>query len=278
MEKTGSRLSGAARRPRKLRAHLLAIGRVGAARRQILERRAAVGSGDVTQADVDLVATALVAARERPYPQAIVAVAGGSLSTVTPLFHDWFMRFAYRDADTKTVSLAVPERVPLLVQHLVAQLEMAVREQLRTVADPMQALLGAVQLGEQQALKAQLAAVTAQRDKLQQSLESLLYRVSKLDTELAARRREDEAQQAAVAHALEAIRETLDRVPGHFAPSGGNSEIGLANLAKEVGRLRTALARGSRARGPAASRVGKKRSMRGQGARKKKRKKARSRR
>lgn len=44
-----------------------------------------------------------------------------------------------------------------LVQHLVAQLEMAVREQLRNVSDPMQVLVDAVQLGEQQALKAQLA-------------------------------------------------------------------------------------------------------------------------
>lgn len=80
------------RAPKKLQPQLLAIEGIAAARRQILARRATAGSGDVIQADVDLVATALVAARERPYPQAIVAITGGSLSTVTPLFHDWFMR------------------------------------------------------------------------------------------------------------------------------------------------------------------------------------------
>src|SRR5579859_6352309 len=119
---------------KKLGAHLLAIPQVQAARQQILERRAVAGSGDITQEDVDLAARTLLAVRERPYPQAIVVVAGGSLSTVGPLFHDWFMRFAYRDADPNSPSLDAPTRMSLHVQRLVAQLEATVREQIRGVA------------------------------------------------------------------------------------------------------------------------------------------------
>ena len=237
------------RSPKKLQPHLLAIEGVAAARRQILTRRATAGSGDVIQADVDLVATALVAARERPYPQAIVAITGGSLSTVTPLFHDWFMRFAYRDSDTKTVSLDAPARIPVLVQHLVAQFVMAVREQTRDVPDPLQALVAAAQLGEQQALKAQLTAVTAQRDQLQRSVEALSFRITNLSTELAARRSTDDAQQVALTNTLESIRVALAALPEQLAPATPQANT-LAQLVTQVGELRVALNRQQRRRPP----------------------------
>jgi hypothetical protein len=235
------------RGPKKLQAQLLAIEGVAAARRQILARRATANSGDVIQADVDLVATALVAARERPYPQSVVAITGGSLSTVTPLFHDWFMRFAYRDPDTKTVSLDAPARIPMLVQHLVAQFVMAVREQIRDVPDPLQALIAAAQLGEQQALKSQLSTVTAQRDQLQRSVEALSYRIANLSTELAARRGTDDAQQVAVTNALEAIRIALAGLPEQLAPATPDANT-LAELVTQVGELRVALNRQRRRR------------------------------
>ena len=242
------------RGPKKLQAQLLAIEGVAAAKRQILARRAAVNSGDVIQADVDLVATALVAARERPYPQSVVAITGGSLSTVTPLFHDWFMRFAYRDPDTKTVSLDAPARIPVLVQHLVAQFVMAVREQIRDVPDPLQALIGAAQLGEQQALKSQLSAVTAQRDQLQRSVEALSFRITNLGTELAARRATDDVQQVALTNTLEAIRVTLAGLPDQLAPTTPEANT-LAELVTQVGELRLALDRRPRRRPPPKARA-----------------------
>ena len=249
------------RGPKKLQPQLLAIEGIAAARRQILARRATAGSGDVIQADVDLVATALVAARERPYPQAIVATTGGSLSTVTPLFHDWFMRFAYRDPDTKTVSLDAPARIPVLVQHLVAQFVMAVREQIRDVPDPLQALIGAAQLGEQQALKAQLSAVTAQRDQLQRSVEALSFRITNLGTELAARRATDDVQQVPLTNTLEAIRVALDSLPDQLAPTTPEANT-LAELVTQVGALRLALDRRQRRRPPPKARARPVRSKR----------------
>jgi hypothetical protein len=74
----------------------------------------------------------------------------------------------------------------------VAQLVAALREQISGVADPTHALMAAIQRGEQEALRARLQVMGAQRDELQQSSEALTYQVARLDAELAARRSVDD--------------------------------------------------------------------------------------
>ena len=137
-------------------------------------------------------------ARLRPYPQALVAIIGGSLSTVGAMFEDGWRRFIDRDVDPGSAALEIPTRIALQTQRLVAQLVAAVREQISGAAHPTQALMAAIQLGEQEALRARLQVTGAQRDELQQSIETLTYRVTRLDAELAARRSVDERREDAI--------------------------------------------------------------------------------
>jgi phage shock protein A len=233
---------------------LLAIEKVAAARRQILARRATAGSGDVIQADVDLAAQTLVAARERPYPQAIVAVTGGSLSTVTPLFDDWFFRFAYRDLDQQSVaSLEVPARIALQVQHLVAQLQAAVREQVHGVPDPTQALIAAAQLGEQLGRKEQLSAVAAERARLRNSIESMTYRIAGLEAQLAVRVAAQLSEQAEFVRVIDQLQATFEGIRQQLGRSAPDAPSAIKRLIEQVRRLRADLGRppGSRGRAPA---------------------------
>jgi hypothetical protein len=62
-----------------------------------------------------------------------------------------------------------------------------VRPQIRDVPDPTQALIAAARLGEQQGLRAQLAAIVADRERLSASLAAMTYKVSELESQLAAR-------------------------------------------------------------------------------------------
>ena len=157
---------------------------VAAARTEIRARRDAVGVRDVVQADVDVAAEALIHAGFRPYPRLIAVVTGGSLSTVTPMFDDWWTRFALRGADPNSPSLDLSVKAALHVRLLVAQLEATVREQVREVPDPLRALIAAAQVGEHQALQMRVATLTAERDKLSEHLAALTYKVAKLEGQM----------------------------------------------------------------------------------------------
>lgn len=229
------------RGPKPRSAHLFAIPQVQAARHQILQRRAVAGSSDVTQEDVDLAARTLLAVRERPYPQAIVAVTGGSLSTVGPLFHDWFMRFAYRDAEPNSPALDVPTRISLHVQRLVAQLEAAVREQIRGVPDPTQALIAAAQLGEQQGLKTQLSALTADRERMSEALAAMTYKVSELESQLATRAAVELTANNELKRATDRLQSTFDQLREQLTRPAPTAHTALTRLAAQVRQLRTDL-------------------------------------
>jgi hypothetical protein len=157
---------------------------VATARSAIQARRQATGQHDVSQGDVDVAAEALIRAQLRPYPRLITTVTGGSLSTVTPMFDDWWNRFALRRVDPNSPSLGPSVKVALHVRLLIAQLEATVREQVRGVPDPLRALIAAAQVGEHQALQARVATLTAERDKLSEHLTALTYKVAKLEAQM----------------------------------------------------------------------------------------------
>jgi len=172
------------RSPKIRAADVLATEPVAAARTAIQARRQATGLHDVSQGDVDVAAEALIRARLRPYPRLITTVTGGSLSTVTPMFDDWWTRFALRSVDPNSPSLGPSVKVALHVRLLIAQLEATVREQVRGVPDPLRALIAAAQVGEHQALQARVATLTAERDKLSEHLAALTYKVAKLEGQM----------------------------------------------------------------------------------------------
>ena len=237
----------AARGGKALSAQLLAIPQVRVARDEIHQRRAVAGADVVTQEDVDLAARVLISARVRPYPQAIVAIAGGSLGTVGPMFDDWFMRWAYRDVDPNSPALDAPTKMSLHVQRLVAQLEAAVRAQMRDVPDPMQVLITAAQLGQQQGLRAHLAAVAAERDRLSEALAAMTYKVSELESRLAARAATEFTAHAEVARVTERLHEILERLREQLAQPVPTASAALGRLATQVRQLRADFARSPRA-------------------------------
>ena len=238
----------AARAGKALSAQLLTIPQVRVARDEIHQRRAVAGSDVVTQEDVDLAARVLVSVRVRPYPQAIVSIAGGSLGTVGPMFDDWFMRWAYRDVDPNSPALDAPTRMSLHVQRLVAQLEAAVRAQIRDAPDPRQALIAAVQLGEQHGLRAQLAAVAAERDRLSEALSAMTYKVSQLESQNAARVTAERISNTELKRATERLQLTFERLREELAQPVPTATAALTRLASEVRQLRTDLERTPRAR------------------------------
>jgi hypothetical protein len=238
----------AARTVKALGAQLLTIPQVRVARDEIHQRRAAAGSDVVTQEDVDLVARVLVSVRVRPYPQAIVAIGGGSLGTVGPMFDDWFMRWAYRDADPNSPALDAPTRMSLHVQRLVAQLEAAVRAQIRDAPDPRQALIAAAQLGEQHGLRAQVAAVAAERDRLSEALSAMTYKVSELESQHAARVTAERTSNTELKRATERLQLTFERLREELAQPVPTATAALTRLAGEVRQLRTDLEQTRRSR------------------------------
>lgn len=237
------------RGPKLPGAELLQRQKVAAARRAILERRQTSGSGDVTQADVDLAAQVLVDERLRPHPRILLPITGGSLSTVTPLLEDWFARFALRGVDPHAPGLDLPTRVSLNVQLLVAQLAAAVRDQVSGTPDPMQALVAAAQLGQHQALRAQVTALEAQREQLTQSLQAMTYRVAELEERL-------QTRQAAVSELNQVVTrltDTLAQVRPDASAAAYKEHHALQSLITEVSRLRTSMQRNRRQKAPAPS-------------------------
>ena len=125
-----------------------------------------------------------------------------------------------------------------------AQLVAALREQISGVADPTHALMAAIQRGEQEALRARLQVMGAQRDELQQSSEALTYQVARLDAELAARRSVDERREAAIADSLNKLHQVTGELSAaHAAPAHPQDEATLSALVEGVAQLRAALTR-----------------------------------
>ena len=222
---------------------------VQAARREIADRRQARGTGarDVMQEDVDTAAEALVKAGIRPYPQLVGSMTGGSLSTVGPKFEDWWVRFAARRLDPDQPGLELPLQIALRVRHLIAGLEAAVREQLRGRLDPPVVFRAAAELGERQALRAQIAALEATREKLTADVAALTFKVSELEagisTQATARQAATTALEAHLSHLTQALSRLQRRLDQ-------DSSDGDRQLLTALQRLRTQL-KGARHRRPA---------------------------
>jgi hypothetical protein len=154
-----------------------------AATRAGLMKSRAPGDAEVTQAEVDTAALALVKAGAHPHPRLVLRITGGSLATISQKFANWIQRLALRDVDPNERSLELPMKVSLRLQLLVSHLSDAVREEVRGIADPTEALLAAARLGEYQAMKAQIAALEGRCQKLIEALEATTFRLAKSEGE-----------------------------------------------------------------------------------------------
>jgi hypothetical protein len=191
---------------RSVASKFLATAPVMAARNAIRARRQSSGTTAVTQEDADLAADVIVrSGKIRPYPQLIAAITGGSLTTVAPLFDDWWHRFVLRGVDPNSPSLEISAKVGLHAKLLVGQFEAALRELVRGAPDPQQALIAAARIGQQQALQSQVTALKAQRDDREKLLAALTYKVSELETRLQEHATKDAAN-------AEQLREAADRL------------------------------------------------------------------
>jgi hypothetical protein len=153
------------------------------ATRASLMKSRAPGDAEVTQAEVDTAALALVKAGAHPHPRLILRITGGSLATISQKFAHWLQRLALRDVDPNERSLELPMKVGLRLQLLVAHLADAVREEVRGIANPTEALIAAARLGEHQAMKAQIAALEARCQKLNEALEATTFRLARAEAE-----------------------------------------------------------------------------------------------
>jgi hypothetical protein len=176
-----------------------------AAAREALGKKRPPGSRDVTAGDVEFAAMALVQAGAQPHPRLIVRITGGSLSTVSRHFQEWFAAFAQRSLDPADPRLDLPTKVTLRLQLLVANLVAAAREQLLGVKKPEEVFQAAAELGERQALKAQLDSLVGQRTQLTQALEAATYRIAKLEAQAAEKAVAAKALAAAVQHLTETL-------------------------------------------------------------------------
>jgi len=154
-----------------------------AATRAALLKSRAPGDSEVTQAEVDIAALALVKAGTHPHPRMVLRITGGSLATISQKFANWLRRLALKDVDPNERSLELPMKVALRLQLLVAHLADAVREDVRGIPDPTEALLAAARLGEHQAMKAQIAALETRCQKLSEALEATTFRLAKSEGE-----------------------------------------------------------------------------------------------
>ena len=224
-------------------------------------RRGGPAAG-VIQADVDLAADALVSAGVRPYPQLLSRITGGSLSTLTPMFEDWWQRFAAtRRPAAERTSLPAPLRTALHLRHLLAALEDAARAELgleetrQPLANALQAAeaaalqsevralkarLHARSLGESNALAQQVKALEARREQLQQELEAMTYQVTQLSGQLEARQEAMRAQEDARREAIRRLEEGFARVEA-LLTHPGSADVALAQVTAGLERLRKAV-------------------------------------
>ena len=213
----------------------------------------------VLQADVDLAADELVAAGVRPYPQLLSRVTGGSLSTLTKMFEDWWQRFAAaRRPEAERMALAAPLRTTLHLRHLLAALEDAARAELglkdaegplvtalqaaevttlKSEVRAVKAQLQARGLGESSALTLQVKALEARREQLQQDLEGMTYQVTQLTGQLEARHEALRAQEDARREAIRRLAEGFARVEALLTRPVSADEA-LARISLGLERLR----------------------------------------
>jgi hypothetical protein len=151
--------------------------------RAALMKSRAPGDAEVTQAEVDIAALALVKAGAHPHPRLVLRITGGSLATISHKFANWLQRLALKEVDPNERSLELPMKVGLRLQLLVAHLADAVREEVREIPDVTEALLAAARLGEHQAMKAQITALEARCQKLNEALEATTFRLAKSEAE-----------------------------------------------------------------------------------------------
>src|ERR1700679_3972951 len=81
------------------------------ATRASLMRSRAPGDTEVTQAEVDTAALALVKAGAHPHPRLVLRITGGSLATISQKFANWLQRVALRDVDPDDRALELPMKV-----------------------------------------------------------------------------------------------------------------------------------------------------------------------
>jgi hypothetical protein len=214
-----------------------------AATRAALLRSRAPGDSEVTQAEVDTAALALVKAGAHPHPRLVLRITGGSLATISQKFANWLQRLALKDVDPNERSLELPVKVGLRLQLLVAHLADAVREEVREIPNPTEALLAAARLGEHHAMKAQIAALEARCQKLSEALEATTFRLAKSQ--------EEARDRAVVATQLEAavqrLSDTLERKPS----PGRAADSTMKRTLAQVNALREAVPR-TRKRSPTA--------------------------
>jgi hypothetical protein len=180
-----------------------------AATRASLMKSRTPGDTEVTQAEVDTAALALVKAGAHPHPRLVLRITGGSLATISPKFANWLQRLALRDVDPNERSLELPMKVGLRLQLLVAHLADAVREEVRGIPNPTEALLAAARLGEHQAMKAQIAALEARCQKLSEALEATTFRLAKSEGEA----RDRAVLAAQLDAAVQRLIDALERKP-----------------------------------------------------------------
>jgi hypothetical protein len=238
---------------------------IAAARASLMKSRAP-GDIDVTQAEVDSAALALVKAGAHPHPRLVLRITGGSLATISQKFANWLQRLALRDVDPNERALELPMKVGLRLQLLVAHLADAVREEVRGIPNPTEALLAAARLGEHQAMKAQITALEARCQKLSEALEATTFRLAKSEGEARDR--------TLLATQLEAAVQRLTDALAQRASPGGAADPTMKRTLARVNGLRETVSRprarksSSRAR-PSARSPHSSSAPRSKGARKK---------
>jgi hypothetical protein len=252
LNKTAEKAANSRRGPRLTADQVLADPAVKALRETILAGRAATGTTDVTQAEVDQAAEILLRTGLPPYPTLVRVVVGGSLSTVGPKLRDWWQRFGTRSLGVNSPGLTPATKLDLQLRLLVSQLEATLREKLQEATDPLQALTAAAQLGEQQGLKVHLEAVMADRDRLRQQLEAMTFKVAQLETQLKAQAAARHTEQSALEVGLDRLSVSLEHLSTQLAPTSQRSSADLDQLTTQVRRLISGLARSPRSSHPRA--------------------------
>lgn len=175
-----------------------------------------------------------------PHPRLVLRITGGSLATISQKFANWLQRLALRDVDPNERSLELPMKVGLRLQLLVAHLADAVREEVRGVPNPTEALLAAARLGEHQAMKAQIAALEARCQKLSEALEATTFRLAKSESEV----RDRVVLAAQLDAAVQRLTDVLERKPS----PGKAGDSTMKRILAQVNALRETMPR-SRTRG-----------------------------
>ena len=207
---------------------------IAAARAALMKSRRP-GETEVTQAEVDIAALALVKAGAHPHPRLVLRITGGSLVTISQKFANWLQRLALRDVDPNERSLQLPMKVGLRLQLLVAHLADAVREEVREIPNPTEALLAAARLGEHQAMKAQIAALEARCQKLSEALEATTFRLAKSEGEARDR--------AVLATQLEAAVQRLTDALAQSTAASGAADPTMKRILTRVRVLRETVSR-----------------------------------